>query len=44
MMVEIDPTRAVILKHNAKKIVSFSVGLVDFVVGLVDSVLHLPDR
>ena len=41
----VDPTRAIILKHGAKKVLSGnSVGLVDFGVGLVESVLHLPDR
>lgn len=37
MMLEMDPTRAVIHKQGAKKVVSNSLGLVDFVVALVDS-------
>jgi len=36
-MLEMDPTRAVIHKQGAKKVVSNSLGLVDFVVALVDS-------
>lgn len=44
MMLEIDPTRAVIhLKQGKKKVVTLVV-LVDFAVSPVDSVLYLPDR
>ena len=43
ILVQIWMTSSLVLMQRAKKVVSYSLGLVDFVSRLVNSVFHLPD-